>query len=59
MPLAMICFIFGLCTWFGYLVGMCYLQSPDPRERFWARACSFMAVIWALIIIFASIFGHH
>ncbi|KAF9372967.1 hypothetical protein CPB97_000902 [Podila verticillata] len=58
-PVAMICFIFGICTWVGYLVGMCFINSPDPRERFWARACSFMAVIWALIIIFASIFGRH
>ncbi|KAF9319206.1 hypothetical protein BG003_009665 [Podila horticola] len=56
-PMAMICFIFGLCTWVGYLVGMCFMNSPDPRERLWARACAIMAVIWALIIIFCSIFA--
>ncbi|KAG0358820.1 hypothetical protein BG005_001774 [Podila minutissima] len=56
-PMAMICFIFGLCTWVGYLFGMCFMNSPDPRERLWARACAIMAIIWALIIIFCSIFA--
>ncbi|KAG0018197.1 hypothetical protein BGZ82_000503 [Podila clonocystis] len=56
-PMAMICFIFGLCTWVGYLVGMCFINSPDPRERLWAKACGIMAIIWALIIIFCSIFA--
>ncbi|KAI8350216.1 hypothetical protein B0O80DRAFT_458357 [Mortierella sp. GBAus27b] len=61
IPYAMMCFIIGLCTWFGYLFGMCYLRSPDPRERWWARACVVMCFIWSLIIIFAAIFArpHH
>ncbi|GJJ74050.1 hypothetical protein EMPS_06408 [Entomortierella parvispora] len=59
IPTAMICFIFGLCTWVGYLFGMCFLRSSDPRERYWARACFIMCIIWSLIIIFASIFGRH
>ncbi|KAG0343312.1 hypothetical protein BG004_005410 [Podila humilis] len=56
-PVAMICFIFGICTWVGYLFGMCFINSKDPRERFWARMCAIMAFIWALIIIFCSIFA--
>ncbi|KAK3828057.1 MAG: hypothetical protein J3Q66DRAFT_321708 [Benniella sp.] len=61
IPTAMVFFILGLCTWVGYLFGMCYLRSPDPRERYWARACVMMCIIWSLIIIFATIFGrpHH
>ncbi|ORZ26643.1 hypothetical protein BCR41DRAFT_384237 [Lobosporangium transversale] len=57
MPVAMICFIFGLCTWVGYLFGMCFIRSPDPRERWWARACMIMCFLWSLIIIFTSIFA--
>ncbi|KAF9973192.1 hypothetical protein BGZ73_003603 [Actinomortierella ambigua] len=57
MPMAMLFFILGLCTWLGYFFGMCYLNHPDPRERWWARMCAIMSILWALIIIFASIFG--
>ncbi|KAH7047826.1 hypothetical protein BKA57DRAFT_463450 [Linnemannia elongata] len=59
IPVAMICFIFGLCTWLGYLFGMCLLNSPDPRERFWARCCSVFAIAYSIIIIFSAIFGRH
>ncbi|KAF9953504.1 hypothetical protein BGZ72_005360 [Mortierella alpina] len=41
----------------GYLFGMCFMNSPDPRERWWARMCAIMCIIWSLIIIFAAIFG--
>ncbi|KAF9933568.1 hypothetical protein FBU30_005211 [Linnemannia zychae] len=57
IPTALICFIFGLCTWLGYLLGMCFLRSPDPRERFWARCCAIAAFFTSLIIIFGAIFG--
>ncbi|KAF9281199.1 hypothetical protein BGZ88_011756 [Linnemannia elongata] len=60
IPIAMICFSFGLCTWFGFLLGMCFLRSRHPGERWWARACAVAAVTWAIIvIIFGSIFGHY
>ncbi|KAK3815859.1 MAG: hypothetical protein JOS17DRAFT_759127 [Linnemannia elongata] len=59
VPVAMICFIFGICTWLGYLFGMCFLNSPDPRERFWARCCSIAAFLVSLIIIFSAIFGRY
>ncbi|KAG0287153.1 hypothetical protein BGZ96_008890 [Linnemannia gamsii] len=49
MPVAMVCFLFGICTWLGYLFGMFFLTSKDPREQFWARCCTMGAVIWALI----------
>ncbi|KAG0041761.1 hypothetical protein BGZ83_001335 [Gryganskiella cystojenkinii] len=57
IPMALICFILGLCTWVGYLFGMCFLKSPDPRERWWARACAIMCIVWGVVVIFASIFG--
>ncbi|KAG0379110.1 hypothetical protein BGX24_001717 [Mortierella sp. AD032] len=59
IPIAMLCFIAGICTWLGYIFGMCFITSKDPRERFWARCCTIAAMIYSLIIIFAAIFGRH
>src|SRR5690349_15392420 len=48
-----------LCTWLGYLFGMCLLNSPDPRERFWARCCSVAAFVYSIVCTLQYVQAFH
>ncbi|KAL1915907.1 uncharacterized protein VTP21DRAFT_6295 [Calcarisporiella thermophila] len=58
----LILFIAGFCFPILWLVGSCYLKTPDPNQRLWARLCLGFFIVSVLIsitiiVVFFTVYG--